>query len=158
MNTIVAVRAVCSSVVVIACVLPAKLLTKRSTSTTMMSCTIRKPIAIFPCSVSSSFLSVRSFTMIMVLLNVSATAMYMLAVIGSPKVRASMKPIALVKSTCPTPVYTLISPTFCRLLMSRLSPTMKSRSAIPSCPSTSRLGTALVTSRKLAPRSIPASM
>ncbi len=43
--------------------------------TTQMSCTMRKPTAIRPCRESISCLSDSSFTMMMVLEKVSATAM-----------------------------------------------------------------------------------
>lgn len=83
--------------------------------------------------------------MIIVLLNVRAIAMYIEGRFANPKARAMKYPTALVNSIWPSPVATLVMPTFLRLRRSRFIPTKNKRKAIPISPNTSSPWMLLVT-------------
>ncbi len=103
---------------------------------TKMSCTNRKPIDIFPYSLSMSFLSDRSFIIMIVLLNVKAIAIYMDEIVEKPRSLLMKKPIREVKMICPMPVTRETFPTSFMTFGLRLIPTMKRRNVIPICEKT----------------------
>ena len=90
---------------------------------------MRKPSAICPCSESISRLSDSSFTMMIVLEKVSATATKRLSTQPMPSPSPIRNPNAVVNSTCPSPVVTATATarereagTFDQLLVTPLRP------------------------------------
>ena len=104
-----------------------------------MSCTIRNPIAILPYNVSTSPLSDNSFSIIIVLLNVSAIAMYIAGIVANPKVFIIKNPITDVNIICPIPVISAIFPTSFTAFGFRCNPTMNSSIATPMCANASNV-------------------
>ncbi len=103
------------------------------------SCTIRKPTATRPCRESISRLSESSFTMMIVLENVSATATYTAATGDWPSSSRQIRnPITEVKMTCPSPVAAATGPSVRIVRTSRRMPTRNRRIAIPIRASRSR--------------------
>ena len=95
------------------------------------SCTIKKPIEILPWSELISFLSDNNFTIIIVLLKVSAIAIKADSISENPKASEIIIPIKVVKTICPTPVTIDIFPISLNTLTSSFIPTRKSKKAIP---------------------------
>ena len=114
----------------------------------IMSCTIRNPIEILPYNESMSPLSVRSFITIIVLLNVIAIEIYADMITLKPKSFNIRNPITNVKIICPSPVIRETFPKSLIALGFKLSPTVKSRSAIPNSASIPKFCSDLITFKR----------
>lgn len=99
------------------------------------SCTSNIPTAILPYRLFRSFLSDNSLTIIIVLENVSAIAMYNEVRGENPKAMHKRYPTAVVNSICPAPVKTATFPTERSSLSLSSSPNMNRSSVIPIWPS-----------------------
>lgn len=102
-------------------------------SIAIRSCTISIPIDILPYNSSSTPLSLRSLTMIIVLLNANAIAIYMLVIASYPKYHAIKNPSTVVKITCHSHI---MRDVFHKSLINHglsHSHTIKSNNATPRC-------------------------
>jgi hypothetical protein len=77
----------------------------------IISCIIKKPIAIFPYRLSISHLSDTSFIITIVLLNVIAIAINIDVILSNPSNQQIQNPIIDVKTTCHIPVIVATLPT-----------------------------------------------
>ena len=111
-----------------------------------------------PCRESISRLSDSSFTMMIVLEKVSATATYRLAIGGSPSARQMPKPITEVNSTWPSPVATATGPSVRTRCRSSFNPTRNNRIAMPSSARRSMCSLERAMSRPAGPARIPTAM
>ncbi len=122
----------------------------------MMSCTISIPIDILPYNSSSTPLSLRSLTIIMVLLNANAIAIYILVILSNHQYHAIKNPIPVVKITWPSHTTSDALPK--SLINHGLSHshTIKSNNATPRCEKSSTCSVWLSKPNPTGPMIIPA--
>ena len=123
-----------------------------------ISCIIRIPIAIFPYRRAFSFLSLRSFKMIMVLLNARASPTKSPSVFDQPNAIENKYPIKVTTRVWTPAVIRTTLPTSLIILGFKPSPIIKSSRAMPILAKTLIVFSFLIRFRNEGPTKIPVKM